>query len=807
MKPPKGKGVGKSGRTPANPVPAQIFSLGLRHHQAGELQQAQTLYNQALAVDPNHAPSLHYLGLVALQTGYADAAAELIGRSIVQDARDPESHYHLGLAFRALGRTDQMIWHWHRAIVLKPDYADAHLNLGSALKQQGKLDDAAASFRRIAHLRRDSADAHFNLADVFAEQGRLKDAVASYKRTLALDPDHTQALNNFGAVLTRLGRSGEAISYFQRAVQSAPGVPDSYLNLARALLAEGRVYDACGVINHTFETGVAHGRIEDALDLLRRALEIEESRDTKTLFVQCLRTLRSVPEIPYLRGLLIRAFEEPWGRPSDLAPIASDLLKQNTAISAAIERSAAAWPGRLTIQELFGDAGFAPVTDDVLLRTLLQSTFIRDMALERFLTNLRTALLEIVSGESLEPDDQAILTFCCALARQCFINEYVFDAAGAEIPRAAALREGLAAALRSRTDISPFSLAVAAMYGPLHALSGAQSLLQRDWSGPVRDLLLQQVAEPAQEREIGAQLSAWTAINDDVSRAVQQQYEENPYPRWVKAAPIGRAMQLDAYLGSKFQNAVFHPLGKTQVEILVAGCGTGQHSTLLAQQFPDARLLALDLSRASLGYAARMTHAIGLTNIEYRQADILELGSLGRSFDVVDSSGVLHHLADPLAGWRVLLSLLRPGGVMRLGLYSALGRQDIEVVRTFVREQGHRPTAEDIRAARQQLAGFPPGTPQRIISEASDFFSMSECRDLLFHLQEHSFTLPEIKEFLDAERLRFLGFETSAGVLQLYARKFPRDAAMNDLSRWHVVETENSRIFFNMYQFWVQKPA
>jgi hypothetical protein len=84
---------------------------------------------------------------------------------------------------------------------------------------------------------------------------------------------------------------------------------------------------------------------------------------------------------------------------------------------------------------------------------------------------------------------------------------------------------------------------------------------------------------------------------------------------------------------------------------------------------------------------------------------------------------------------------------------------------------------------------------------------MSECRDLLFHVQEKSFTLPEIKEFLLAESLSFLGFETSAGVSQLYARKFPGDPAMNDLARWHAVEAENSRIFFNMYQFWVQKPA
>jgi len=87
--------------------------------------------------------------------------------------------------------------------------------------------------------------------------------------------------------------------------------------------------------------------------------------------------------------------------------------------------------------------------------------------------------------------------------------------------------------------------------------------------------------------------------------------------------------------------------------------------------------LAVDLSISSLAYAKRKSRKLGLTTIEYAQADLLKLGSLGRSFDIIESSGVLHHLAAPWAGWRVLLSLLRPGGFMRLGFYSEVARRDI----------------------------------------------------------------------------------------------------------------------------------
>ncbi|HEV7801064.1 MAG TPA: tetratricopeptide repeat protein, partial [Burkholderiales bacterium] len=539
----------------------------------------------------------------------------------------PEPHYNIALAFRALDRLDEVIAHCRRAVALKPDYADAHLNLGNALKQQGKRDGAITHYRRFAYLRPDSADAHFNLANVFAEEGKLKEAVAAYERTLTLKPEHAQALNNLGTLLASQGRGEAAVSCFQRAVLHGPDLPESYINLGRALLSQGQVYDACGVINRAFEIGVAQNRIEQSLDLVRRLIETEESRDTKTLFVQCLRTVSSDPDLPYLRDLLIRALDEPWGRPSDLAPAAVRWIKHNPVIAVAIERSAGAWPSRLSWEELFGNAGPASIAADSLLQTFLHATFVRDGAFERFLTNLRAGVLQAASDATSESSDSKILHLCCAIARQCFINEYVFDVLPDEFARAGALREKVAVALQSNGGISPLNLAAVAAYFPLGSLDGAETLLERSWPEPVQAVLTQQVAEPAQERQIAESIPALTAVDNDVSRAVQLQYEQNPYPRWVKAAPSARAMSLDDYLSSKFQSAGFRPLGKADVDILIAGCGTGQHSTMLAQQFSNAQILAIDLSRASLSYAARMTQAIGLSNVAYAQADILKLAS------------------------------------------------------------------------------------------------------------------------------------------------------------------------------------
>jgi SAM-dependent methyltransferase len=219
-----------------------------------------------------------------------------------------------------------------------------------------------------------------------------------------------------------------------------------------------------------------------------------------------------------------------------------------------------------------------------------------------------------------------------------------------------------------------------------------------------------------------------------------------------------------------------------------------------ARRFGNARVLAVDLSLASLCYAKRMSRAFGAPSIEYAQADILELPSLGRTFHVIEASGVLHHFAEPMAGWRTLLSLLRPGGFMRIGLYSKSGRAQIQAARDLLAQSDARPTANEIRRWRRKLLS--PST--KAVANFTDFFSISECRDLLFHVQEHQLSIPEIEAFLRDHNLRFIGFELHPPVIASYRFRFPEDRAMASLGSWHVFEKENPLTFAGMYQFWVQ---
>jgi len=153
-----------------------------------------------------------------------------------------------------------------------------------------------------------------------------------------------------------------------------------------------------------------------------------------------------------------------------------------------------------------------------------------------------------------------------------------------------------------------------------------------------------------------------------------------------------------------------------------------------------------------------------------------------------------------------LLALLRPGGFMLLGLYSEKARRPVVELRARIAELGLGGSAEDIRRFRQEL--IQKGDPQRYASvlESEDFFSLSACRDLLFHVQEQCMSLGQIAGFLQSQNLRLLGFELDEAVLAAYRKRFPEDRAATDLACWAAFEADHPGLFGGMYIFWIQKP-
>ena len=442
-----------------------------------------------------------------------------------------------------------------------------------------------------------------------------------------------------------------------------------------------------------------------------------------------------------------------------------------------------------------------------MLRALLEAAPVCDIELERFLTRARRLILDDLVGRAPADVTAGVdLGFPSALARQCFVNEYVFSTTDDEIRDVTGLRDAMVEALDAGTAVPALWPLVIAMYAPLGAIPLASRLLERRWPSDVAAVLAQQVLEPAEERAIRASIPALTEIEDEVSLLVQSQYEANPYPRWEKVPPGVVQGSVGGALRKKFPLASFEaPAVRDNIDILIAGCGTGQQSIDVARSYPGARVLAVDLSRTSLGYAIRKSRELGLSSIEYAQADLLKLGSLDRRFDFISCSGVLHHLADPWTGWRVLLSLLRHGGFMKLGFYSQAARRHVVRAQKFVSERSYGVTADEIRRCRRDMLDTEQGEGFGPVFRLHDFFSTSMCRDLLFHAHEHRMTLMEIDDFLRANDLAFLGFDIEPSILRAYRSRFPDDPSATNLGQWHLFEQDNPDTFLGMYQFWVQK--
>lgn len=692
-----------------------------------------------------------------------------------------------GAALKQSGAGSEAVGPMRKAVELSPHDVEARNNLGMTLAELGRLDEAAASFREVLQLTPDLAEAHYNLGIILNRLGQPNEASASFRRALQFRPGFAEAHFNDGISLHTLGRLDEAAASYRRALQIKPDFVEA-LNELAALFHQ-------------------QGKSDLAIDTIKRSLRIKGTGRAGHIFVACVKAHRFTRDDSEIRAAMARALTEPWGRPTELAAAGIELIKLNPDLGAGIARAAAAWPRRLPAEELFGAHGVAAAVADPLLCVLLESAPCCDLAMEHFLTMARRAMLETAASTPAAVREAGVgLRFYGALARQCFLNEYVFAATDEEVEKATALRESLAAALEARQPVPAIWPAAVAAYFPLCSLTFAQRLLEQQWPGEVMAVLEQQLREPAEERRLDESLPRLTDIEDEVSLLVQRQYEDNPYPRWTKAAPARDTWHVVGFLRQAFPLVTIKdPAPRGSFDILIAGCGTGQQSIDTARYFPGARILAVDLSRRSLNFARRKTRELGLASIEYAQADLLNLGSLGRTFDMIESSGVLHHLADPLKGWRGLLSLLRPAGFMRLGFYSAVARRNIAKVRAIIAERGYGASADGIRRCRQDLIELEKTVDLGTTLRLSDFYTISTCRDLLFHVQEHRLTLPAIADFVRENNLTFLGFELGDELLRAYKARFPGDHAARDLRQWHIFEAENPDTFLAMYNFWLQK--
>jgi SAM-dependent methyltransferase len=234
------------------------------------------------------------------------------------------------------------------------------------------------------------------------------------------------------------------------------------------------------------------------------------------------------------------------------------------------------------------------------------------------------------------------------------------------------------------------------------------------------------------------------------TEAVRVFYERMPYPAPLTSLDEHR----DLYKNPDRRRAAFHLMWPAEQprenrEILVAGCGTSQAARYALRE-PDARITAIDISDTSLRHTRDLQRKYNLENLELHRLPIENVQDIGRSFDLVICTGVLHHLPDPDRGLCALREVLRPNGAMRVMVYARYGRAGIYMMQEYCRLLGISASAEDLRCLGGTLEALPANHPiSGVLSRATDFRRPEAIADALLHPQDRAYTVPELYAWLD----------------------------------------------------------
>ncbi|MBN2801300.1 MAG: tetratricopeptide repeat protein [Deltaproteobacteria bacterium] len=783
------------------------YRAGVEALRAGNAEEAVRLLGLALTVDPEHVPSLSNRAVALRSLGELDEAVADLRHAAHLDGGIPDVWRALAQTLLELGQADEAAEAARRAADLSPEEPKALGLLARVLLTAGRPEEALAPARKAARLAPADPAHVLTLGEVSLQAGKLEAAERAFQKLLALDPRDATAHLYAGMIALELGRPRAAEPHLQAAVGGMPEVLPAWLALSRVQRDQGRLDEAADTLElaaeHHPESAILEdelghlwlraGDLERAEDSLREAVDLDPTLSHAAHALgTLLRGKGQLDEALELHRLAVRGEDvEGWAwigladaiafaptLPDDLEPEVLGCLAAEGVDHQALDRAVRSLLARAEgVAEVLAGAplhgGVARnLADHPLFSPWLERVLCTDPSWERLLVALRDQLLAELPVATELP--KALI----ALATQSWHNEYAWP-----LPT---LPEGLTGARRALAQ---------ALAGPLPAPGdGALAALSR----LTRD-------EPAEELRLAAAVPTLAMTDDPVSAAVQAQYEEHPYPRLVSFhhKPPEPLHQLVRGL---FPHLDHVPAPAGALEILVAGCGTGQQALSAATRYAGARVLAVDLSRRSLGATARRAAAWGLDNLEVMQADILALGALERRFHLVESGGVLHHMADPLAGWRVLTDLTVPGGLMKIGLYSESGREGVMAARALAAAADLSADADGLRAARALFHGLPADHPAREVLRSPDFYSLTGLRDLVMHVHEHRFTIPLLIESLEALELRFVGFQHARPEPDAwYDALWPDDPRRDDLRRWQAVEEAHPRVFAGMYQFWCAK--
>ena len=757
--------------------PELILKQAINYHLKGDLENAEAAYRFAIDSGLSNAIAFSNLGVICQAKNCTNEAIAFYKKALHVNPTCPDASANLGGLYIDLGDLELALSFTLKSLEHKPDNPDALTNLGIIYKDLGDFEKAIASTLKSLEYKPDDPDALINLGIIYKDLGDLDQALVSILKSLELDPNSSYAHMTLGCIYQILGNFDQALASTIKSLYLDPNFTDAHMNLGIIYKDLGDLDQALASTLKSLELRPNNSGAVNSLKAFIGQLNITPS-NAKSLF-KAYEILIGQTDVSHkkLSPIFLYVFLPIIQEASTSDPIISD--------------------GNNALKVLAADWRF--------LKSL--TLMIPPSAeAEIFFTRLRRELLEQTIHKGTIPSQLKPLAE--ALAMQCFLNEYVYSSSYEEDGLVIQLID---AAVKSQ-GFANESLAIIGCYKPIYETEISQEFIDNYpiISDVSKELIMAQFFEPLKEKEIKSLFCDSRNITNKISQRVQGMYEENPYPRFRYsdytfghyAQPIFNAIQLEA---TKKELNFSVPLTSYAAtpKVLIAGCGTGAQ-VINASRYKNAAITAIDISSSSLAYASRKSNEYKMNNVTFKHMDLLSIDETGDLFDVIECGGVLHHMDRPYDGLSALVRQLKPSGYIKLGLYSEIARSVIVEARKVIRQLSVKSTPDGIREFRRKII-HSELMELIALQQRGDFWSLSSCRDLCFHVQEHLFSAETLKMLLDDHGLVFCGFMLSPKVKKLYRSKFPEDCNMTSLSNWGIFEELYPSTFVGMYQFWAQK--
>ena len=662
--------------------------------------------------------------------------------------------------------------------------------------------DAFFKFKSQAYAVYQTATEQGQSFDKFTRQ--LKTALGLLQNAHAIKSDDGDVLNLIARTLLDLAKPKEAKPYIQQALAENPKNGGYYYSAGHIALALNDYEWA----ESAFRQAIAFAPKETRADV-SLAYTLSQAGKPVEAFKHYRELAKTQGHDVHLRARLldcasnlIADFYDP--------ELEQDLLSYLQWKDMNLNKLGSLCSSLLVTKFQLTDSGSAAQFDELaqcpLFLATLQNSLIKNGLLEKLIMALRHELLghSTTSGQL----SQSNIAMCNAIAIYGLRNEYMLPKTNGEKHMVSTIKTILDQSI-VQTGCTPLDISGAllllSMYESWQGLAQFETLMAfNDDSWPDMTYTIKNIHKEilvsSQQR-----FETLTPISEIKNHAVKAQYEQFPYPRWQNL-DFKNTTNYGVALQHEYPNfAVPKNLFKENLNILIAGCGTGRHAITVAKYFSKVNVTAIDISAKSLAYAKQKTTEFDIENINFKMADLTKLPDLKQRYDIIECSGVLHHIRHYKKALQNLLVNLKPKGLIKISLYSERARYSVNQVREIFKEDGLLNNEHKIQVIRHAIMQADNIENKTSITDSDDFYSMSGTVDLLFHEFERQFTPLELKKLCDDHQLIWLGFsnipyKTRNDFFALHGK----NANLQDLKKWEEFEIVYPNSFPQMYQFYCQ---